>query len=507
MVIRTTNPCAIEAIARRAEAIARRAEALATAPAKCREDTCRRLNGRQEDNSQPKTYGEAYTSQTTNGATSSSLGEVELRFQLAELSDVRGCTHEFQVAKQLLYSVTLSVDFLRAQKMMIDYEENHDLLDIAVKMGSTTSSTRPCESIEGDQQPAEDIKLTLSQKIRQHAQAVASAADDERTSRALEVVNYQVDLETMILIKRLATAEQDGFRAPLKKHKPAFTGKLGTLKLPSYQLPVKSGVKPFQCRAYLSHMRTCRRHAQKSSASLSSAYLRLTATQSGRHPRSSSRCATSRCVSCLISDSKTRCSSGTSTRCPRLRTSYERCLDRSSSRRSTFSWATIHVCWHHIAARTRRSCCHSFGTTTIASHGNQQRAGRVPRVHGATNRRPELRLSLSKRRAHRVTDIQLAFAAPWRGTAATHLRSRRDSPRKSKFCMTEAKYLDFKNSKDRPHPVLDKVLAVAKIEPPKTRKQLRRFVSMTNYCREMWERRAHMMAPHTQLCSPKRAFK
>jgi hypothetical protein len=44
--------------------------------------------------------------------------------------------------------------------------------------------------------------------------------------------------------------------------------------------------------------------------------------------------------------------------------------------------------------------------------------------------------------------------------------------------------------------------AILKPSPPKTKRQLRHFLGMINYYRDMWQKRSHMLAPLIGLVSP-----
>ena len=50
-------------------------------------------------------------------------------------------------------------------------------------------------------------------------------------------------------------------------------------------------------------------------------------------------------------------------------------------------------------------------------------------------------------------------------------------------------------------PIPKKVQAIQDIATPKAKKQLRKFIGMVNYYRDMWVRRSETLAPLTALTS------
>ena len=48
--------------------------------------------------------------------------------------------------------------------------------------------------------------------------------------------------------------------------------------------------------------------------------------------------------------------------------------------------------------------------------------------------------------------------------------------------------------------------AIRRLLPPQTKRQLRRFLGMINYYRDMWRRRSHILAPLTSLSSKTTAW-
>jgi hypothetical protein len=70
---------------------------------------------------------------------------------------------------------------------------------------------------------------------------------------------------------------------------------------------------------------------------------------------------------------------------------------------------------------------------------------------------------------------------------------------KSTFCALEIEYLGYVVTKDRIKPQSNKVQAILAIQPPKEVKQLRHFLGMVQYYRDLWARLSDMLAPLTTL--------
>ena len=73
--------------------------------------------------------------------------------------------------------------------------------------------------------------------------------------------------------------------------------------------------------------------------------------------------------------------------------------------------------------------------------------------------------------------------------------------RKSFFGKPELEYLGYWITRDGIQPVTKKVEAIRKLAPPKTKKELRHFIGMINYYRDMWIRRSEVLAPLAALTS------
>jgi len=77
---------------------------------------------------------------------------------------------------------------------------------------------------------------------------------------------------------------------------------------------------------------------------------------------------------------------------------------------------------------------------------------------------------------------------------------------KSYFGRGEIEYLGYWVTRQGIQPLPTKVEAMLAMEEPKTRRQLRAFIGLVNYYRDMWRRRSHVLAPLTELCSETKKF-
>ena len=73
--------------------------------------------------------------------------------------------------------------------------------------------------------------------------------------------------------------------------------------------------------------------------------------------------------------------------------------------------------------------------------------------------------------------------------------------RKSCFGAHKYDYLGYHVTRDGVMPIPKKVDAIQALAVPKTRKQLRQFIGMVNFYRDMWQKRSELIAPLTVLTS------
>ena len=75
--------------------------------------------------------------------------------------------------------------------------------------------------------------------------------------------------------------------------------------------------------------------------------------------------------------------------------------------------------------------------------------------------------------------------------------------KKSFFAKAELEYLGYWITREGIQPLPEKVQAILRIETPRNRKELRSFIGIVNYYRDMWIKRSHVLAPLAGLTSTK----
>ncbi len=70
---------------------------------------------------------------------------------------------------------------------------------------------------------------------------------------------------------------------------------------------------------------------------------------------------------------------------------------------------------------------------------------------------------------------------------------------KSTFCALKIEYLGYVLTRDGIKPQSNKVQAILVIKPPTGVRQLRHFLGMVQYYRDLWARQSNMLAPLTSL--------
>ena len=73
---------------------------------------------------------------------------------------------------------------------------------------------------------------------------------------------------------------------------------------------------------------------------------------------------------------------------------------------------------------------------------------------------------------------------------------------KSSLCREELEYLGYWITRKGIRPVTKKVHAILRLKTSTKRKELRKFIGMVNYYRDIWPQRSHILAPLTALTSP-----
>ena len=75
---------------------------------------------------------------------------------------------------------------------------------------------------------------------------------------------------------------------------------------------------------------------------------------------------------------------------------------------------------------------------------------------------------------------------------------------KSSFCKTEIDYLGYVVTREGIKPQPKKLEAIMNLAPPENVRDVRRFLGMVQYYRDLWQHRSHILAPLTELTGKKK---
>jgi hypothetical protein len=80
------------------------------------------------------------------------------------------------------------------------------------------------------------------------------------------------------------------------------------------------------------------------------------------------------------------------------------------------------------------------------------------------------------------------------------------NPSKCSWFASKVQYLGFEISRDGIQPQKDKIQAILNLAKPKNQRDIRRFVGLVNFYRDLYPRQAEILAPLTSLCGKKTKF-
>jgi hypothetical protein len=78
---------------------------------------------------------------------------------------------------------------------------------------------------------------------------------------------------------------------------------------------------------------------------------------------------------------------------------------------------------------------------------------------------------------------------------------------KSFFARTQLEYLGYWITRDGVMPLNKKVKAINNLAPPTNHTEVRKFIGLVNYYRDMWKKGSDILAPLTELTSTKKPWK
>lgn len=403
--------------------------------------------------------------------------------KLLAFSNTRSCTHSFRVAETLLYPVMLGKDFMWQQRMVRDFED----------------CTLKWDGLE--------IKMPMNPRAEKRS-AAALAADMECRAEIAVDEPKQEPLEGLIATRSLSADQMTTIMTLVNKFPDLFSGKLGTFRKEPYVIPLQPDAEPYAGKPFPIPM----------------AYFDATRAEIERlvafgvlTPDSSSEWAAPAFV-IPKKDGTVRLVCDFRQLNKRLRRSYYPVrsvpeMIRSVSKPVYISSFDVPLSYYtRVLAKQNRDA-----TAIVVAGLGKFVFNRLPM--GVSTAPDEFQASmdellgdlpfvrvylddilvLSESFEEHMEHLRVVFSRLHEAGLTLH-------PRKSNICADAVDYLGYRLSKDGIEAIPNKVSAILDIAPPRHRKDLRRFVGMVNYYRDMIPRRAELFSPLTALLSPAKPF-
>ena len=437
---------------------------------------------------------------TTLGGTFQSKRKAILEFKFPEFSLNKTIQWKCHVDdttdhKKAQYDMIIGTDLLSELGLSIDFK-HHTMtwedVEVPMKERGTLAEANRLQEI---------YHMELEPPVLKEA--------EERQKRILDANYSALDIDSYVKeLTHLSDDEKTLLRTTLHKYPDSFKGGLGTLNIKPVHLELKSGAKPYHARAF----------------PIPKAYEATTKKEIERFER----------IGVLMRDHESEWAAPTfiqpkKTGDVRVLTDFRE-LNKYIVRKpfplpkisdilqklEGFTYATaldLSMGYYHIPLDEASSkLC-----TTILPWGKY----RYLRLPMGIKNSPDifqaimqgLMADLEYVRAY-IDDILIIS----NGTFEDHMRKVSEvlarlekagfmvNLRKSFFALDKVEYLGFWLTRDGIQPQPKKVEAIQRLQPPKTKRQLRHFLGMVNYYRDMWRRRSHLLAPLTAMCSAKAKF-
>jgi hypothetical protein len=431
----------------------------------------------------------------TLGGTYTTKRKALLDFKFPELSTTREVSWVCHVddrteSKTALYDMIIGMDLMCDIGIYVNTKDKTVVWeDIAVplKERGDLQDTAMCELLYHVVQEPEILKEA-----------------EERHARILDADYSKVELEEYVKeLTYLSSEEQQQLKNSLMKFDTLFSGGLGTLNIKPIHLELIDGAKPYHSKAYpvpQSLERTTKKEIERLSG-----------------------------ITVLERDSDTEWAAPTfiqpkKTGDVRVLTDFRRLnavlkrkpfplpkINDVLQKLANFKYATaidLSMGYYHIPLdeESQKLC------TTILPWGKYK----YKRLPMGIKNSPDIFQSIMNEllgdldycRVY-LDDILITSS----GSFAEHLQKMetvlsrlqkanfRANVRKCFFGKGELEYLGYWVTRQSIQPQPKKVEAILRLQAPKTKRQLRHFLGMVNYYRDMWQRRSHILAPLTSLVS------